>query len=440
MTRSRRSFLRHLSGGALALPFLGRSGSRAQASIPTRTIFIYTPHNSMPTMIPSLDASGLNLRGTYLEAFQPYADRALFVDGLEGIGGHGAGRGEAFAGRPASDGSNLPTGGPTIDIALAAEDQRAGVITPIPTINFRGAGKNYGLDNGNGISRDFDNRGITPLLVPEIAFDRIYGGVDSSPEEIDHRALARTSLLDGVMEDYRALQGRLGARDRGLLDRHLEAIRQREMALTLPPPNTCSVPGRPAPSSRSDVRRTDVNHAKMCALAAGAILCGTTNHIIFENYGHDAYVDFTFLDGVTSTDYHNINHGATERAVEQHFAINAFFAQNIAEHLVRPLVEAREADGSSVLDHTMIVWVTELGMSESYPHGHMRGDTDEAKRRNVRVPAFILGGGATPKNTMVNADYRSYHDFLLTLIHAAGHTHVASFGDSGNAPIEPLLA
>ena len=264
MTRrrlSRRHFLRAAAGGVVALPFLESLHGEAQDSIAKRTILIYTPHCSMEPMMPSMGPDGLDFRGTYFESFQPHAQQALFVDGLEGTGGHGAGVGECFAGRPSTDGSALPTGGPTLDVLFAERDRMNGITTRNPTLGVRAAGKNYGLDSGNGMSRDFDNRGITPVLLPEVAFDRIYAGLDIDAEETMRRAARRTSILDGITEDYASLNARLGSRDRGLLERHLTAIRERELQLATPDTRSCTAPLRPPTSEQADVRQ-DVRHGR----------------------------------------------------------------------------------------------------------------------------------------------------------------------------------
>src|SRR5204862_3917992 len=80
------------------------------------------------------------------------------------------------------------------------------------------------------ISWRSETQPMNPEVDPRAAFDRLFGNgdVSSSLEASARRARYRKSVLDFVLDDARALTGRLGEADRRKLDEDLTAVREIE--------------------------------------------------------------------------------------------------------------------------------------------------------------------------------------------------------------------
>lgn len=103
-------------------------------------------------------------------------------------------------------------------------------------------------------------------------------------------------------------------------------------------------------------------------------------------------------------------------------------------YLLTQLDAVPEGEGT-LLDHTMVLWVSELGLTRTdQENPHLRSD----------VPMIIAGGSAGTGMTMGRyADFSEsdahYHDLLLTLSRGLGLDHSA-YGDQGTRVLEDLLA
>jgi len=97
--------------------------------------------------------------------------------------------------------------------------------------------------------------------------------------------------------------------------------------------------------------------------------------------------------------------------------INIWFASQIAD-LANTLDSYIEADGSTLLDNTAIVWVSEI--SEGPTH------------RFVDMPLVVVGdlGGALKSGQHLAYDnQRAHNDLFVTLGQAMGITDFTTFGD-----------
>ena len=123
-------------------------------------------------------------------------------------------------------------------------------------------------------------------------------------------------------------------------------------------------------------------------------------------------------------DFHETAHGAVGDALTMMSRINGWHAQQVA-YLIEQLSLVSEGDGT-LLDNTLVFWTNELGV---HPFDHHREE----------VPV-LLAGGMLNTGAIINASGAHYHDVLLTLAHAMGHTELTSFGDLGDTVLSALLA
>ncbi len=103
------------------------------------------------------------------------------------------------------------------------------------------------------ISHNGPNSPNLPEYDPIALYDRVFGAGFSGPDAgVSNVALQnRKSVLDVVAEDTKALQRRLGAKDKARLDQHLQGVTELERQLTgMAPPMTgaCAKPSRPGSS------------------------------------------------------------------------------------------------------------------------------------------------------------------------------------------------
>src|SRR5690606_21470437 len=105
-----------------------------------------------------------------------------------------------------------------------------------------------------------------------------------------------------------------------------------------------------------------------------------------------------------------------------------WYAQRFA-YLLDRLANTPDVDGTSVLDNTLILWGTELGVGWTH------------KLDNV---PFILAGGANSRlrgGQYLDVKGGQTTRLLVTALHAMGLTDVESYGstDAGSGPLEGVL-
>jgi hypothetical protein len=196
---------------------------------------------------------------------------------------------------------------------------------------------------------------------PANAFDRIFGGAIGEPSALAELRRRRQSVLDTVTGDYERLQRRLGAEDRARIDAHLTALRDVERAVTaLDDGPTCTIPGRPASTSRF----VEVVAANM-RLGVLAMACELTPVVTFQWSTGESDLAFDWLGH--SRNHHTISHDADTNATSQDqlVAINRWYASRFAD-LLAAMSEAREGDGSRLLDHAAVLWANELGKGNNH--------------------------------------------------------------------------
>jgi hypothetical protein len=98
---------------------------------------------------------------------------------------------------------------------------------------------------------------------------------------------------------------------------------------------------------------------------------------------------FAFLQGVTRG-HHAITHLTTAAGVVQEEKINLFYIDRFA-HLMGKLKNAKDADGSSVLDNSIVYFTSEFGDA----HGHNMRD----------LPVLLAGKAGGKLKTNLNVNY-----------------------------------
>src|ERR1039458_2206512 len=243
---SRRHFLRGL-GACVALPtfaslvptkLLAATTEDHLATTPTgaplRTAFIYFPNGAIPAAWwPAAEGSDFPMSRT----LQPLASNRKLVQviggldhlnataGTDGGGDHARANGTFLTGVRMKKSATDIHAGVSIDQAIS---RQVGHTTRFPSIELTcDAGRNTGAcDSGYSCAYQYNlawsspSTPMTPEASPRQVFERLFGaGTPGKRMENAQRSRQEErSILDFVLQDARAMQSRLGARDQAKLD------------------------------------------------------------------------------------------------------------------------------------------------------------------------------------------------------------------------------
>ncbi|MGF1466140.1 MAG: DUF1552 domain-containing protein [Sandaracinaceae bacterium] len=386
----RRRFLTALGlgGASLVLPSLGGRTARAGDGVPTRVVFFITPHGAVPSgwqmqrmgeeqdyaydlaSVPESEWSPI-LRPLYR-----HRQRLLAINGLasttslaevarvqQGIGHDANAHHVCQAHLLTADfalqrpGSTAIGGTRTLDLVLGDEVGVPG----------RWTNRVYGYRHQHPYSYVASGEPAPRESDPGTAFQDIMGlarptpvGEPSRDDRID---MARASVLDLAAAEYEALLPQLGAEDRAKLDRHRQLIRDLEVGLTAP-----SGPGPAICDPRFSETGTPTQ--QFFRLISLALSCDLTRVVTFVTDHLDAE-DFGAPPGINI--HQDIAHASTPdtsgyspTAEQQMIDYNVVYAEQFAELL--DALESVPENGETVLDHTAVVWLTELATGTHWQH------------------------------------------------------------------------
>ena len=126
--------------------------------------------------------------------------------------------------------------------------------------------------------------------------------------------------------------------------------------------------------------------------------------------------------------HHSLSHEPdnNEEAYDKLKRINAWFAGELA-YLARRLADTPEpGEGNgSMLDHTQLIWVNELGKGNSHTLAN--------------IPFLLIGGGAGLRtNRALDLSDVPHNRLWLTLAHAMGNEQLETFGTARFCEAGPL--
>jgi hypothetical protein len=312
--------------------------------------------------------------------------------------------------------------GVSIDQLVA---QRIGHLSRFPSLELTcdGVRKSGSCDTGYSCAYDWNMSWRTPTTPmapepnPRMVFERLFGG--GSPGErkksFAERQQRQKSLLDAVLEDVRDLQGELAARDLGKLDEYLTSVREIEARVQQcerlgesPDPDVETPAGIPS-SHREHVRLM----FDMMSLAFRTDSTRIATMILAHDGSNRAFPELGIPEGHHSLSHHQ---GKKER-LEKVARIDLFYMEEYARFL-RGLDEAKDADGTSVLDNSMIIYGC--------------GNGDGNRHNHDNLPILLAGGGG---GTLTPGRYLKHRskplaNLYLSLAERLGIHDVKSFGDS----------
>lgn len=258
-----------------------------------------------------------------------------------------------------------------------------------------------------------------PLIAYARAFDGFVpsGGAGPSPE-VTRELERRRTRLRYTRDQLARYRNQLGAADRMRLDQHEAAIRDLEARLSgtsgggglACSPHAIDGSGETAPDRLE--RHMDV--------LVQSFLCDRTRVGSIVVGGSQSNLVCSWAGA--SAEWHSISHSGP---TEHYIAINRWVVEVFSRLLTR-LSEARERDGSSLLDHTLVYFTNENSNGNSHTVSNL--------------PVMTAGGAwALQTGKLLRVD-RPVNDLLLTLGNAMG-CGLTSVGAAGctTGPIAELM-
>jgi hypothetical protein len=427
MNVTRRNLLRALGlgGSAYFLPWRKRARA-ATSTIPTRVLFFYTPHGTMlrqwitaPSGASAATETSFGLGPILqpLSAFQPKMTilegmdyQSTYVDPTAAANGHVNGQTHALSGINRANANS--SGGISIDQFIAKGINSPAPVTVIPSLELSSR-----LDVGVReltVSWAGSNQLVAPMTDPAAVYTRLFPsgpptgqGTDSAAATLARR---RKSVLDGVLGEFNAVTQSLSSADKARLSSHADLIRNLELQQSLSgaPAGTCIASTQSSVTSQYAAdcpkgRGANCLNDSMAAftnLVVSAFSCDLTRVVTIDV---DTFADNLFYDNqavVSAGGIHGFLHGMDDTGwLEQerynlHGSVSAgssdptniatankFFAgyAQLLANLCQQLDAVAEPDGTTLLDHTIVVWCSELGSTN-----HL----------TFWVNYLLLGGGA----------------------------------------------
>ena len=253
------------------------------------------------------------------------------------------------------------------------------------------------------------NKPVAPIADPKQMLNKIYGGMKDKKSVV--------SILDNLKGDLQQASKKLGKEDRSLLEEHLTLVREMETELTQS--KTKTKLDHPVPDIDPDIELLNDNTPKISRMQIDLLVNSMANDMTriatlqyMRSVGQARMHWLGIDDG-----HHGLSHEPDDNktAVEKLIKINRWFSSELA-YLTERLQKTPEPGGDgSMLDHTLIVWINELG----------KGNTHTLDN----IPFVLIGGKSHGIKTgrHLKFDKVAHNRLWLSLAQSMGHP-LKSFG------------
>jgi hypothetical protein len=437
---TRRRLLQGLGVSAGLAPFVPMLQREAEAGggMPKRLVLFFHPHGTIrENWLPQGTQDAFTLP-TILEPLTPHVADITVVDGLtiypQGpVGGpHTVGPAYLFTGSRMQDGSEFdhgcctPHGWNTTASVDQVVAEAVGKASAYKSLEF---GVRTGSQfPGARISYAGPAQPLPPERDPSAMFDRLFGDWSGDPQQAARLKAERLGILDAVGPELDSLMTKVGPDDRVKIEAHADAVAALQHRLQLQ--HECTVPATPAAMDSNLQANVPELSRLQLDLMVEALACGLTNVAsIMYRVGENDNHPYPWL-GI-SQGHHELSHaGDSDTAARASLtSIYRWYAEEFA-YLVDRMANIVEADGSRLLDNTLIVWGSEIGIGNTHAWGPM--------------PFVLAGGcgGSIRTGRFITQDGANHCRLLTTICNAMGLAEVESFGnlDDGAGPLGGLLA
>jgi hypothetical protein len=457
MKLNRRSLLAGLaaSPAAFLLPDIRRAAAQ-MGGVPKRFVVYFSRHGTWWPDWKPLGAAGAPgptrnafELGLLHKGLQRFKDKTIVLDGLSvqsakyqtGPGGnaHIQGGAHILTGMPMVDPGPAAAGGPSLDQFIAQTINAPTPKTRIPAVYLSPNG-----DTGETASWLAARQKTPGDGDPATAYKRLFPnpvGMQAGPDPI---AVQNKTILDFQAQEMRSLGARLPKSDRMRLEQHAQALHDLGARIALPTVSGCSTAaaelalkgyrrygdgkavgpfgggGAEFIMTRLDAQARNLQAAFACDVTRVAFL--DAGELAPDAYAWPAPPQKPFgqegLHGLAhQTD---MGSGGTHEpgAIDLMRAYYSKHADTLGT-LLGYLDEIKEADGKTLLDHTIVLWVQDVGAG-----GHSLD----------RLPWMIFGsgGGALPTGRYldlhVNGATQAHNKLLTSLAQIFG-AQTDGYGD-----------
>lgn len=389
---TRRTVLRGM-GTVVALPWLeslARAAAPAAGSLasgpPRRVAFVYVPNGAnMVDWTPKAEGK-LDVLPDILKPLEAYKSQINVLTNLtldkarpngDGAGDHARAMAAFLTGQ-----QPRKTAGADIRVGMSADQHIATTIgdqTRFPSIELgieRGAqagncDSGYSCAYSSNLSWRSESTPNAKEVDPKLVFDRLFAAND--PKELAEarakRELYSKSILDFVSEDTKALTSRLGQGDQRKLDEYLTAVREIEQRIEKVKKANAERKPTPKPdmASPAGVPKEVKDHIRLMAdLMVLAFQTDLTRVVTFPIANDGSNRSYPFI-GVPEGHHDCSHHGRDPKKLERIKKINTFHMEQLA-YLIGRLKSVKEANGSTLLDNSMLVYGSGIGDGDRHNH------------------------------------------------------------------------
>ena len=442
---NRRRFLGGLGAGLMATPFLPRFAGAGVGTIPRRIVFVFTPNGTIKENWLDWNAQAGSVTersiddatfGPILEPLEHHRQSMLVLRGINMESAYDEPRPKdhwpdymnQLTGRQLVPGADQ-TGtiaGISIDQHIANGWTELDGASTIPSVQL-------GVRVGPNAQRVVSARGageeMRPNQDPYDVFLNMFDGVGLDAAQLAKVRAKRGRVLDAVTAELHSAECQLTGDDRVKLHKHLEAIAQLEQSLDAST-GACELPTI-GDVDHGDDHQLDTLITHQFANLHALLSCGLTRvATVMLGSGNTVHHQLGHTD-----EHHYFSHdrpGLTDSSAKTALTnIDNYYASKLAGFLDQ-LEATPEVDGSSLLDHTLVVWCHEQSTGS-----HLRRD----------MPYVIVGGSQVgiEMGKVIHAggdfDHRqpSVNDLWISVANRLG-VSTTSFGDPShvNGPL-PFL-
>jgi hypothetical protein len=256
---------------------------------------------------------------------------------------------------------------------------------------------------------------------PKVVFDRLFtkGSSSLTQATVADRDFYRQSMIDYVLADANRIRGQVARSDQRKLDQYLTGVREVERRIQFAA-SSAEQQGTDFPRPAGVPEEFDEHLRLMCDLMVLAFQTDSTRAISFmvtKEATDRNYPWLGFTDG-----HHELSHHAGD--AEKHRKLREIdrYHISILAYLVEKMMTVEEAGGTTLLDHSMVLYGS--GISDGDLHNH------------INLPVITVGKGGGGFRTGQHWKCRPetpMSNLLLSMLNQAG-VPVDRFGDS----TEPL--
>ncbi len=416
---SRRSLLRGAGASLLLAPFMGERlvHGQTQPGASKNLVVVTWPEGLETGWQPTGSETSFSL-GSLLSPFVPLQEQLLVVEGLtsgynifESLLAHNLGTLSLWTGARSRGEGGLKelSALPSIDQLVA---QRIGAETAFASLHFGAQTNRDSFISTPYVHFSGPNQAVPAEDDPNVMFKQIFGGaLNQDPQAIAGLKQRRASVLDFVRKDIGRVKAEIAPSDWPKMDAHLAGVESIERSLD----KLGGACGTSPQLLSREAAQADENFESVIRLQSDllvtALQCGLTRVATLQMANTDCQTKIPNIG--TTRAVHEAQHSGT---FEDRVAVGRFFVEQLA-YLVERLRSVEVAQGRSLLDDTLVVMGSEMGIGTHAP--------DPA-------PFLIAGGG--------NAHFKlgrhlklpqplQHTRLLVSVLHAMGVTEIDSLGD-----------